>query len=81
VLLAVLPHAVVDAAVTPLESTLTLSLIVNEVTLVLLAVLPPQNSIAVHLVLLPLSLVGLAVGPLILALALDFVSNKVTGID
>lgn len=69
VLLPVTPHAVVDATVFPSEFPLPLTLVIDEVALVLFAILPGQYSVAMHLVLFPLTLVGLSIRPHIAALA------------
>jgi len=73
VLLSAGPLALVLAAVLPAEATHTMALVFLKVTVVLLAVGPPELALSVHLVVDPLSLVLLAIAPEISARATNFV--------
>jgi hypothetical protein len=68
-LFAIFPLAVVDTTILPGELALTLTLVIHEVTFVLLAIFPGQNSVPMHLILLPLTFVSLTIRPHVTALA------------
>ena len=55
VLFACFPLANVLSSISPDEGTLAFSLIVDEVTLILLAIFPCQYTVAIHFVLAPIS--------------------------
>ena len=59
---------------------MALTLVVAEVTLVLLAVFPFEQAFAVHFILLPLAVVYLSVWPDVLAYARNFILVEVTGV-
>jgi len=80
-LLAIPPHSVIDSTILPGELALALSLVVNEVALVLFAIFPCEHTVTMHLVLFPLTFIGLAVGPYISTFARDFIHLKVTKVD
>ena len=75
-LLAVHPLAIINSSILPFEDALTLSLIVDEVTLILLAISPFKHAAPVHFILVPVSVVGFAVRPDVLATARNLVLEE-----
>ena len=79
-LLAVLPHTIVDAPVLPPEHSAALPLVIHKLPFIALAIAPYEGSIPMHLIPLPLSLVHLAIRPNILANARYFIILKRSGV-
>ena len=73
VLFSCFPFADILAAISPNEGTLTLTLIVNELASVCLAVLPFEFAFAIHFVLAPVARIGFAIRPVIVAEPTDLV--------
>ena len=73
---AILPLPFVLPSVLPPESPIAFSLVIYEVSHILLAVVPGELALAMHLILVPLPAVVL-VGPRILPKAVDLIKVKV----
>ena len=80
-LFAVLPFAIVDTPVFPFEDAHTLSLIIDEVALVLLAIGPFEQASSMHLILLPFASVLLAIWPNVSSITTDFIPQEGTCVD
>jgi len=78
VLLSCFPFANVLPTVGPFKCSVTLSLIIQEVTFVFLAVFPGKIASTMHFVFLPLAVVDLAIRPHILSLPVDLIVSKLS---
>ena len=77
-LLARLPLTDVLASVSPLEDTVALALIVNEVAFVALAIFPGQDALPVHFVFGPVSFVRFTIRPVVVTEATDLVLRELS---
>lgn len=81
ILLSCSPPSNIAATVCPNERAITLPLVVNEITLILLAILPRQDSLSMHFVLLPLAFIGFPVGPEVTPVTGDFILSELTLVE
>jgi len=65
VLFSSFPFADVLPAIGPAECSSALTLVVDELTLILLLVFPDESSFSVHFIMAPFSLVLFSIGPVI----------------
>jgi hypothetical protein len=80
-LLSILPLSDVLPPISPCEVPLPLTLVIQEFTLISLAILPCEDALAMHLVPFPFTLEVFTVGPVIFTAATDLVFFKFSVIE